>query len=286
MEKIIKTDKFGRKHISGIIPSQRLTSSEIFEIGKECVFPIIFEAYIGEEKGFLGNGSSFIYKQIIYDNYSEIFLFTNLHVIQSINNSLRILLSNPDTDINFRLTLKFNNQDIEIKEAIEPKYIYYSFAKNYDQFKHLDFALIKVKVPRTEPINFFAIKEKETLKEGEKIYALGYPQGLNLSISDGIISHIYAEEETNLVGDTNLKNMIQHNILINPGNSGGPTIGEYGNIVGISTSGRGDSIGINFSLNIYPILEFIKNNENLENINIRNFIESLRLEAQRILSIV
>ena len=283
MEKLIKKDKFGRKHISGIISKNKLTSSEIFNIAQRSVFPVLFKLYKDEEENLLGNGTAFIYKQIIDDDLSEIYLFTNLHVIQSVNESFKTFLQDPDLD--FRLILKFQGKDIEINECFIPKEIYYEFAKNPELY-FLDFAIIKVVTDISEPLDFFSIKSNYEIKEGNLIYALGYPKGLNLSISDGIVSHVYKDNEEGLIGESPYQNVIQHNILINPGNSGGPTVGEYGNIVGISTFMRSDSIGINFSLNIYNILEILKNPENIEKFNIKGFIESMRYEAKRILSVI
>ena len=232
---ITKKDKFGRIHVSGIVSENPLTASYLYAIGTQSVFPVIAEVNLGNQKEILGNGTAFIYKQLIYENFSEIFLFTNLHVIQVINNAYNLYLTTNNAEINF--FLKFKNQNIPIKEVFIPKGIYFQFVTKYGLFSYLDFAIIKIKIDSTEPLEFFSIKSNkdEVLKEGSKIYALGYPEHLNLSISDGIISHIYSDNEEILTGEIDHKNTIQHNILINPGNSGGPTINEYGNIIGIST---------------------------------------------------
>jgi S1-C subfamily serine protease len=97
---------------------------------------------------------------------------------------------------------------------------------------------------------------------------------MNLSIADGIVSHVY-EEYTEGINNPITKGAIQHNILINPGNSGSPTVNEFGEIVGISTRGLATSVavGINFSLNIKGILELIKEANNLEILDIKQYLK-------------
>ena len=55
---------------------------------------------------------------------------------------------------------------------------------------------------------------------GTPIYVIGHPEGLNFTISNGIISR--------LMGDT-----IQISAPVSPGNSGGPVYDNRGNLVGV-----------------------------------------------------
>lgn len=55
---------------------------------------------------------------------------------------------------------------------------------------------------------------------GAPIYVIGHPEGLNFTISNGIISR--------LMGDT-----IQISAPVSPGNSGGPVYDDHGNLVGV-----------------------------------------------------
>ncbi len=284
MSNRFKVDKYGRKHVYGLSFNQPIPSTEIFKIGQESVFPVI----ITLNDRSIGNGSAFIYKQLIYDNYSYLFFLTNLHVIQGIHDAIPIL--SQDENVNIKLLLRFKDKDIEINEVYLTKDIYFDFAGDktgfYSQF---DFAVFKIRIDTTEIFDFFSIKEERNFQEGDKVYALGYPQGLNLSISDGIISHIYNEDEEFLTkeNETLAKNFIQHNILINHGNSGGPTVNEYGNIVGISTKGikQQMAVGINYSLNIYHILKFLGNPEYLEKFRVQEFMNFIKNEFQKIKSL-
>jgi S1-C subfamily serine protease len=58
---------------------------------------------------------------------------------------------------------------------------------------------------------------------GANVYVIGHPEGLNFTISNGIISR--------LVGDT-----VQISAPVSPGNSGGPVYDDHGNLLGVVTS--------------------------------------------------
>jgi S1-C subfamily serine protease len=61
------------------------------------------------------------------------------------------------------------------------------------------------------------------VETGTAIFVIGHPEGLNFTLSNGIISR--------LVGDT-----IQISAPVSPGNSGGPVYDAEGNLVGIVTA--------------------------------------------------
>lgn len=60
----------------------------------------------------------------------------------------------------------------------------------------------------------------DNLVPGESVYAIGHPEGLNFTISNGIISRTD--------GDT-----VQISAPVSPGNSGGPVYDDHGNLVGV-----------------------------------------------------
>lgn len=63
---------------------------------------------------------------------------------------------------------------------------------------------------------------------GDKVYAIGSPQGLENSLSEGIISGIRTID-----GITT----IQHTADIDHGSSGGALLDEYGNVIGVTNAG-------------------------------------------------
>jgi len=63
-----------------------------------------------------------------------------------------------------------------------------------------------------------------SVQAGEKIYVIGHPEGLNFSISNGIVSRTPGND------------VLQVSAPVSPGNSGGPVYDELGNLLGVVTS--------------------------------------------------
>ncbi len=103
--------------------------------------------------------------------------------------------------------------------------------------KH-DLCLLRVAGLQGSPAH---IREYETLKIGENTYALGSPQGFDLSLSTGIISQLRQ-------GATN--RYIQTDAAISPGSSGGGLFDSNGKLIGILTSKIPDESaeGIGFAI--------------------------------------
>lgn len=79
----------------------------------------------------------------------------------------------------------------------------------------------------------------ESLKTGQKVYAIGSPQGLELTISDGIVSGMR---------DLPQGRVIQTTAPISPGSSGGPLFDAYGRLVGIMTFQHRSGQNLNFAV--------------------------------------
>ncbi|MBE0604289.1 MAG: trypsin-like peptidase domain-containing protein [Deltaproteobacteria bacterium] len=78
-----------------------------------------------------------------------------------------------------------------------------------------------------------------TIRTGQRVYAIGAPRGLELSISDGLVSGIRSYGEFPL---------IQTNAPISKGSSGGGLFDTEGRLVGITTASVIDGQNINFAL--------------------------------------
>lgn len=79
------------------------------------------------------------------------------------------------------------------------------------------------------------------LKVGQRVYALGSPRGLELSLSDGLVSALRRSEDGNL-------ERIQTTAPISPGSSGGGLFDDSGRLIGITTSGRRNAQNLNFAV--------------------------------------
>jgi S1-C subfamily serine protease len=64
-----------------------------------------------------------------------------------------------------------------------------------------------------------------SLKAGDPVYAVGAPQGLELSLSDGIVAQLRGEPPP----------FIQTTAAISPGSSGGGLFDKEGHLVGLTT---------------------------------------------------
>ncbi len=117
-----------------------------------------------------------------------------------------------------------------------------------------DLCLLSVKElsapPAAPPVNFAAAR---SVSIGEEVYAIGAPQGLDLSLSRGIISQLrgnYGKQSAPI---------IQTDAAISPGSSGGGLFNENGELLGITTfkfSG-GASEGLSFALPVEWVRELL-----------------------------
>jgi serine protease Do len=107
----------------------------------------------------------------------------------------------------------------------------------------IDLALLAVDVPGLPAL---AIADSDTLRQGELVFAFGSPDGLQNSVTMGMISAVARQTEP----DSPVV-YIQTDAAINPGNSGGALVNVDGALVGINTfirSASGGSEGLGFAL--------------------------------------
>jgi S1-C subfamily serine protease/Tfp pilus assembly protein PilF len=88
------------------------------------------------------------------------------------------------------------------------------------------------------------------LQEGDPVYAIGAPKGLELSLTDGIVSSFRN------VGD---EFFIQSTAAIGHGSSGGPLFNREGRVVGITSALMSDTPGIYFSIGVGDLKRLLRN---------------------------
>lgn len=110
-----------------------------------------------------------------------------------------------------------------------------------------DLALLKVAARDLEPLN---LGDSEQLEQGERLVAMGNPEGLEFSVVEGVVSAI---RELEIEGVP----MIQVALPIERGNSGGPVLNSKGEVVGVLTlkSLRTDNLG--FAMPIHQLKKLI-----------------------------
>jgi len=113
-----------------------------------------------------------------------------------------------------------------------------------------DILIIKIRNLKLKPLE---ISTAANLKTGQRIYAVGSPEGYENSISEGIISGFRNDEN-------NVK-LIQMTTPITDGSSGGAVVNSYGELIGLSMSGQHEG-NLYFALPISEIIEVLKNKSN------------------------
>jgi hypothetical protein len=94
---------------------------------------------------------------------------------------------------------------------------------------------------RNLPAPAAEIGNSDKLAVGQRVYALGNPRGLELTLSDGLVSALRKDDKGNLV-------MIQTTAPISPGSSGGGLFDEDGRLIGLTTMHLKESQNLNFAV--------------------------------------
>lgn len=113
-----------------------------------------------------------------------------------------------------------------------------------------DLAVVKISAPKNK-LKPITVGTSSDLKVGQKVYAIGNPFGLSLTMTKGIISSLNRIIES--PSGRKIPRVIQTDAAINPGNSGGPLLDKSGRLIGVNTSiaTAGNStgnIGIGFAI--------------------------------------
>lgn len=158
-------------------------------------------SFFGGSSESTGEGSGVIYT-------SDGYIITNYHVIQAVVESR----TNSKIEV-------FLNGDTE--NSYEAKVIGYHISS--------DLALIKIDAKNLKAVE---IAEKDNLKVGQYVVAIGNPGGLEFmgSVTYGVISGL------NRVISSEGIELIQTDAAINPGNSGGALLNTSGQLIGINSS--------------------------------------------------
>lgn len=198
-----------------------LTAMQISEKCAPAVFYVEIYAYNGK---LIGSGSGFF---ISADGYAV----TNYHIAA---NSLYMVITTTDGK-------KYD--DIYIVDAS----------------KENDLALLKVN--STDSFTYLELGNSDYIKQGQNVYALGSPRGLENTLSQGIISNI-----NRLIDGTPY---MQISVPIDHGSSGGALINEYGKVIAVTTAGITDNTAdLNLAVPIKYVNELDKSNK--EDIEIWN----------------
>jgi S1-C subfamily serine protease len=121
-----------------------------------------------------------------------------------------------------------------------------------------DLAVIKAAIPSDKLVPA-TLGDSSTVQAGDAVIAIGYPYGLDQSVTSGIVSGL--DRDSGGQSSRTLSGLIQTDAAINPGNSGGPLLNTEGQMIGINTliespveafTGVGLAIPINQARQLLP----------------------------------
>jgi serine protease Do len=160
---------------------------------------------------------------------SDGYIITNYHVVKGADR-VRVLLTPPPGDESQPFAQLHSHGRI-----LPAKVIGFS--------KQIDLAVLKVEATGLPTI---PIGRYDQLHKGQIVLAFGSPEGLENSVSFGLVSSVLRQPDPD-----NPMVYIQTDAAINPGNSGGPLMDLDGNMVGIDTfiyTKSGGNEGIGFAI--------------------------------------
>ncbi|MCI9409765.1 MAG: PDZ domain-containing protein [Oscillospiraceae bacterium] len=196
---------------------------------------------------------------------SDGYIITNCHVIENSYQTLQSNGGNPfDNPFSFfgggyetiTKTERASEVAVTLYDGSEHK------AEIIGSDENTDLAILKIDAEGLIPA---VLGSSDDLKLGERAITLGYPLGLGLSASGGMISGLEKEITAELSnGKTAAMTLIQTDASINPGNSGGPLLNGRGEVIGITSSKIANSSveGIGFAIPIsdaMPVLDDLMN---------------------------
>ncbi|MFM8477961.1 MAG: S1C family serine protease [Planctomycetaceae bacterium] len=118
---------------------------------------------------------------------------------------------------------------------------------------HFDLALLEIPTQEKLPFQPVFIAEDDSHREGDTVFAIGSPLGLERSVSEGIVS----TRNRNMEGVV----YIQTTAQINPGNSGGPLFNDRGQVVGVINMKLTFGEGLGFAIPVSYLRHFLNNRD-------------------------
>ena len=95
-----------------------------------------------------------------------------------------------------------------------------------------------------------ALGDELALQQGDPVYAIGAPKGLELTLTNGIVSAFRTTDD---------RFLIQSTAAIGHGSSGGPLFNAEGKVVGITSAMLSDTPGIYFSVGVGDLKRMLRN---------------------------
>lgn len=119
--------------------------------------------------------------------------------------------------------------------------------------KFADLALLKVEDAGAPKFQRVLLGDTDSLAQGERVFAIGSPLGLERTVTEGILS----TKTRPMGGDLYLQTTAQ----INPGNSGGPLFNLRGEVIGVTNMKLTFGEGLGFAIPVEQVKFFLKHRD-------------------------
>ena len=118
-----------------------------------------------------------------------------------------------------------------------------------------DLALLKIESSLKEPLPTVPLGDSDSVKQGQRVFAIGSPLGLERSVSEGIVSLRNRLIQGRL--------HVQTTAEISPGNSGGPLFNYRGEVIGVNNMKvvATGAEGLGFSIPVRTVKTFLLNRD-------------------------
>jgi len=120
---------------------------------------------------------------------------------------------------------------------------------------YLDLALLKMELPPDiKNVKWVYLGESDVVRDGQGVFAIGNPLGLERTVSEGIVS----ATRRNFNGQL----YVQTTAPLNPGNSGGPLFNLHGEVIGVANMKAGLlTEGLSFAIPADTVKFFLRNRD-------------------------
>ena len=144
-----------------------------------------------------------------------------------------IVRSNGVIVTNFHVVRGAFDAQIELKQGE-----IYEHVRVIDYDERRDVIILKISALDLPTVT---LGESSTVEAGDRAYAIGHPEGLPLTISDGLVSNLLIINGTE---------QMQISVPISHGSSGGPLYNIYGQVIGITAAGMKEGQNLNFAVSL------------------------------------
>jgi putative serine protease PepD len=124
-----------------------------------------------------------------------------------------------------------------------------------------DLAVLRVDASQAPHVRPLALADSDRVRVGDPTLAIGYPLGLDRTVTSGIVSGVGRAIEA--PNGFSIDKVIQTDAAINPGNSGGPLLDGAGRVIGVNSQiattvgGGGGNVGIGFAVPSNTVREVV-----------------------------